>query len=268
MKCPVCGKENLNRSSCSDCGWSLSESEPKELQLQSPLLVEQDKPKSQGESASVHISSRAKKTLVIASVVTVVCIVVGVVFAYYFEPVRGVLSASSTTVLHGQSVSFDFSPTQGISPYGYVWSFGDGSTSNEKTPTHTYERTGSYAVTVTVTDRAGVKGSWSTTITVRNPLVFIDTVSYPSSLANPLGDTQVKLFVNGAQMGAGAQLTPGSSYSIELQIIWVVDYGFAKNSQTMVDDKGSVTAPTTQTDLHCVLHYNLYGSPKFTLSAA
>ncbi len=41
----------------------------------------------------------------------------------------------------------------------YTWDFGDGSaTSNEASPTHTYERPGEYTVTARVVDSAGLRG--------------------------------------------------------------------------------------------------------------
>ncbi len=37
----------------------------------------------------------------------------------------------------------------------YLWDFGDGSTSEEASPTHEYSESGTYTVTVTVTDQRG-----------------------------------------------------------------------------------------------------------------
>ena len=45
--------------------------------------------------------------------------------------------------------------TGGQSPYTYSWDFGDGSTSNEENPVHNYNSTGTYTVTLTVTDAIG-----------------------------------------------------------------------------------------------------------------
>ena len=40
-------------------------------------------------------------------------------------------------------------------PFTWLWDFGDGTTSEEQNPTHTYLSTGDYAVTLTVTDEKG-----------------------------------------------------------------------------------------------------------------
>ncbi|WP_372769926.1 collagenase [Pseudoalteromonas sp.] len=48
----------------------------------------------------------------------------------------------------------------------YNWNFGDGTTSSEASPTHSYAVAGDYAVTLTVTDPEGLSASESTTATV------------------------------------------------------------------------------------------------------
>jgi len=75
-------------------------------------------------------------------------------------------------------------------PDGFVvswsWSFGDGATSGERNPTHTYSTPGTYEVTLTVTDNAGAADSESKNVTVILPAPT-PTPSYtpPSSPLNP-----------------------------------------------------------------------------------
>ena len=51
------------------------------------------------------------------------------------------------------------------------WTFGDGATSTDPSPSHRYAASGSYSVGLTVTDDGGATGSTTNTVTVRQPPV-------------------------------------------------------------------------------------------------
>jgi len=57
----------------------------------------------------------------------------------------------------------------GIPPYSYLWSFGDGGTSSAENPTHTYTISGTYKVTLQVTDSEGNVTSNDTTAVISAP---------------------------------------------------------------------------------------------------
>ena len=66
----------------------------------------------------------------------------------------------------GKNIEFKGYALFGQPPYTYHWDFGDGSTSTEKNPTHTYTTAGTYEVTFTVTDDDETTSSFSGTIEI------------------------------------------------------------------------------------------------------
>ena len=61
-------------------------------------------------------------------------------------------NASSRNVQEGDDVRFYPVVSGGFSPYSYSWDFGDGETSTEEAPLHSYKTDGTYTVQLTVTD--------------------------------------------------------------------------------------------------------------------
>lgn len=53
---------------------------------------------------------------------------------------------------------------------GYRWDFGDGSSSNQSSPAHSYAQSGNYSVTLFVTDDAGAKHSATTSAVITDPV--------------------------------------------------------------------------------------------------
>jgi PKD repeat protein len=83
--------------------------------------------------------------------------------------------------------------------FTYAWDFGDGSTASGAKPTHAYSATGSYTVTLTVTDASG--GSSSSTTTARistaaagSPVATLTTGLYAVTIPND--DTPSDLLAN------------------------------------------------------------------------
>jgi chitodextrinase len=55
----------------------------------------------------------------------------------------------------GEPVQFNGNASGGMEPYTWYWDFGDGNTSTEQEPEHTYASAGNYTATLTVTDDIG-----------------------------------------------------------------------------------------------------------------
>ncbi|RZQ51646.1 alkaline serine protease [Pseudoalteromonas phenolica] len=74
--------------------------------------------------------------------------------------------ASFTAAVNGKTVQFTdgSSDDKGIS--SYAWQFGDGATSSQQNPSHTYSGTGDFTVKLTVTDTAGQTASKSSVVSI------------------------------------------------------------------------------------------------------
>lgn len=66
-------------------------------------------------------------------------------------------------------VHFSNTSSGGEEPLSYHWDFGDGGTSNDKSPTHVYQTPRVFQVKLTVTDKTGQTGFKSDNITVDGP---------------------------------------------------------------------------------------------------
>lgn len=71
--------------------------------------------------------------------------------------VQVIVVANETEGESPMEVAFEAHPHGGLAPYTFAWSFGDGTTSDQRAPTHTFEARGEeeFRVTVVVTDRTG-----------------------------------------------------------------------------------------------------------------
>ncbi|WP_309569815.1 M14 family zinc carboxypeptidase [Deinococcus sp.] len=88
-------------------------------------------------------------------------------------------TASFTKTVTGLSATFtDTSTDSDGTIAGRSWAFGDGTTSTAATPTKTYVASGTYPVTLTVTDNAGLSASTTQNVTVSSAT----TTTYTGSL--------------------------------------------------------------------------------------
>lgn len=75
------------------------------------------------------------------------------------------------TATAGTCGAYSFTKTCAISPTTnstYLWTFGDGNSSTAYNPTHTYSTSGTYLVSLVVTDALGCTDTYSQSITVNN----------------------------------------------------------------------------------------------------
>lgn len=69
-------------------------------------------------------------------------------------------SADVRRVEEGEPVKFAAEVSGGFLPYSYSWDFGDGTTGNQDSPSHSYDDEGYYSVTLTVTDDRGATATY------------------------------------------------------------------------------------------------------------
>ncbi|HPU13002.1 MAG TPA: PKD domain-containing protein [Aeromicrobium sp.] len=79
--------------------------------------------------------------------------------------------ASFTALPAGASVAFDSSASSDVDGTiaSYAWTFGDGTTSTSANPTHVYANSGTYGVSLTVTDNSGASHTVSHLVVVAVP---------------------------------------------------------------------------------------------------
>ncbi|MCI0641905.1 MAG: PKD domain-containing protein [Gemmataceae bacterium] len=97
----------------------------------------------------------------------------------------------------GQSIAFastvsDPSPTDTSAGFTYLWDFGDGSTSDQVSPSHAFAAAGTYTVTLKITDKDGGSYYGSTTATI----TAVDAPPTVTSVTPASGATGVALGSN------------------------------------------------------------------------
>lgn len=142
----------------------------------------------------------------------------------------------------GALVAFDGSGSTGAVTYS--WSFGDGGTSTEMKPTHTYADNGTYTVSLTVTNNTGQSDTKQTTATISNvapsanpssnaPQPEGSPVSFSANASDP-GDANDPLTYswNFGDGGTSTQENPTHTYA---------DNGTYNVQLTVSDGDGGVT---------------------------
>src|SRR3989442_1604914 len=106
--------------------------------------------------------------------------------------------AAATGLLTNQSIVFIGTATGGVSPYNYNWNFGDGNSVTGQTPSHSYATSGTFTVSVEVTDSLNTSIVTSQSIIVSSQPQL--TANLAISPASPTVNSTVTFFgtaVNG-----------------------------------------------------------------------
>ncbi len=117
------------------------------------------------------------------------------------QPLTLTANANPMTGNAPLTVQFSAQASGGQPPYSYYWKFGDGYTSSQQNPAHTYTNPGTYLAEVTVSDSAGNSQSNYFSIVVQKPSVSVFSCTWEAE---------------GLQSGDYATLVVGgSSYTLK-----------------------------------------------------
>lgn len=158
-------------------------------------------------------------------------------------------------------VNFTADATGGVSPYTYSWDFGDGSTSSDQNPDHTYTSAGNFTVLLTVTDSLANEASASVNIRAAESIPPLE-VSVSSSPASGIAPLAIS-FTGNASGGEEPytyswEFGDGSSSSLQNPSHTFTQSGNFTTKLTVIDNQDteesesiiiSVTAETTDTQL-------------------
>jgi glucose/arabinose dehydrogenase len=166
-----------------------------------------------------------------------------------------VVNASATPTSGPTPLDVTFSSAGSMDPEGrpltYSWSFGDGTTSTEPNPTHTYTTAGAYQVRLTVSD--GVNSSLSTPITISAGSVPIATILTPTDGATFQAGDVISYSGDGTDPDDGA--LPASAFT------WNIDFlhdGHVHPGTSITGVKsGSFTIPTSGHDFEGNTRYRI-----------
>jgi len=84
-------------------------------------------------------------------------------------PLQLTISRTPTSGNYPLEVGFSSTVSGGVPTYSYSWTFGDGGTSAQADPVHTYGKSGTFTVTLVVQDSRSVEITKTTDVTVSAP---------------------------------------------------------------------------------------------------
>jgi gliding motility-associated-like protein len=155
----------------------------------------------------------------------------------------------------------DISTSSLGSVQSWAWTFGDGGTSNQQNPSHTYAATGTYNVTLVITDISGCTNTYTHTITINPPINITATVTPP--LCNGGSNGNIAASSSGGfgpsagfggyayswSTGVGGATLLGTSAGT--YILTVTDGICTSTAQFTVNQPTALTATTSHTDAPC-----------------
>jgi len=113
-------------------------------------------------------------------------------------------------------------------PIGWEWDFGDGNTSSERNPGHTYATTGKYTPTLTVFNSGG-RSSYSSSVWVREAVVVPTLTPRPTFSPEP-GRAPIAMFFASKSFGLAPTTVQFTDRSLGGPTAWSWDFGDGNTS--------------------------------------
>jgi len=114
----------------------------------------------------------------------------------------------------GQTVSFNAIVSGGTPPDVFAWNFGDGSTTSGNPATHSYTRSGTFMITLTVTDAQNHTASVVHNLVVTSPTGGATTVGVWNNKCNSFNVTNA----NPSCATSGLTLSPKAQFIVQINI--------------------------------------------------
>ncbi|MCW5907578.1 MAG: gliding motility-associated C-terminal domain-containing protein [Chitinophagales bacterium] len=160
------------------------------------------------------------------------------------------------------TVQFSDISTSNIgSVQSWAWTFGDGGTSTLQNPTHTYPSTGTYNVSLTITDNASCANTFTHPITINPPISMTPTITPPPCNGGSNGGISIVPSGGfGPAAGYGGYMYSWSNNTTQSSLIGasagtytltVTDGVCTSTAQYTINQPPPLTATTSHTDAPC-----------------
>ena len=202
------------------------------------------------------------------------------------NPTIDTISANPDSGFIPLEVQFNCIGTGGNGKLSYFWNFGDGETSNNQNPKHTYTTKGDFTAVCTVTDTDGDTDSKSVNINAgKNPLEITDLTCFENVIENnnqscsiyvedffnsPVGDAEVKVYyLDGSFFGTcNTDSISGGCIVKDLQEAigdFTVYATAEKNNFKNDDDKNPKFSYTVLEEKYEITDLKVYNDKDFTI---